>query len=535
MRSKVIKRLSFLKSLIFFSDLENNIYKKMPRIPNRKIAAKKPVICVECIDDCFYIVMWYLLFDVLSQESDFLVQYIPVLYSFPGESTSFKKWVFTKISLNWLTERKLVKLYRQFSHKLAYRQTDFFAVFFHPLEFFTAFKSWRTLQTKEDLLALVFDDISVGDLIYDFYLRFKPSPTVQLDDFYLFIIIWRAKMYVRMSTKYFKKTKPVFYLTSYTTYISHGIPVRVALRLDVPVFSLGSFSEFFKKVTAESWYHTKDTSQYKSIFYQFEAIPNKLQAAETALQKRLSGAVDLATSYMKQSAYAGHDAEVPPLLGKIVIFLHDFFDSPHIYGSLLFPDFWEWICKTIEILQKNNIPFVIKPHPNQPLETLGDILEKLKNIYPSIEFISGKFSNTQLVGAGMSAAVSVYGTVAHEMAYLGVPTITSGENPHGSYEFDYRAKSLSEYEDLLIHHAGLATDKSKMREEALSFYYMHNLYPHHLSDLRAQIIALRKFIDAHSSGPFDSKKSVELGTNMESLKMGFSRPELIQMFNHLIK
>jgi hypothetical protein len=61
-------------------------------------------------------------------------------------------------------------------------------------------------------------------------------------------------------------------------------------------------------------------------------------------------------SYMRSTAY-GKPADEVPMASKtpVVIFLHDFYDSPHIYHDLVFNDFWEWVCFTIETSRSSGI------------------------------------------------------------------------------------------------------------------------------------------------------------------------------------
>jgi hypothetical protein len=75
----------------------------------------------------------------------------------------------------------------------------------------------------------------------------------------------------------------------------------------------------------------------------------------------------------------------------------------------------------------------------------------------------------------MACAVTVYGTVAHEMAYMGVPTIASANHPHISFDFCKTAKSKIEYAELLRNALSLDFDQVEMKRQSLIFYYMHNL------------------------------------------------------------
>jgi hypothetical protein len=157
-----------------------------------------------------------------------------------------------------------------------------------------------------------------------------------------------------------------------------------------------------------------------------------------------------------------------------VVFLHDFYDSPHAYEWMLFHDFWEWVCFTIETLQDRRIPFFLKAHPNQIAASAADFA-RLEQMYLGLRVLPASVSNRQLVEGGISCAVTVYGSIAAEMAYLGVPAINCADNPHISFAFGHTARTRQEYRRLLQGHETLPRHRENMRKEAGAFYYVHNM------------------------------------------------------------
>jgi hypothetical protein len=281
---------------------------------------------------------------------------------------------------------------------------------------------------------------------------------------------------VRLAHRYFGQVRPRWYLTSYSTYLEHGIPARVALSHGVDVWSFGNLNQFGKKLTVTDAYHTADTSRYAETFAALDSQPSLLDAAQVQLAGRLEGRIDAATSYMRRSAYGASDEPLPPgLKGAVVVFLHDFYDSPHVYPDLVFVDFWQWICFTIDTLQAHRTPFFLKPHPNQ-IALSDQALDLLRQRYPDLRWVSSSVTNVQLVDAGIVCGVTVYGTVAHELAYLGVSTIACARHPHHAFDFCRTAHTRIEYVELLRTYATPALSRQDMRRQALAFYYMHNLY-----------------------------------------------------------
>ena len=479
MFKKIKNQLNSALPLLFemktVSDIQQALFEyfKKNNKSDKKQVAK--TVAIQCVEDDYYFSIFGQIALSLNISQPITVDQIVFRSLNANESNSLVSFVWKRFIESPTLRKKWITLYNSFCRQVGFNSTGI-----QPLndmvDLYHSWKVWRNLTTKQSIIDLALHNIYVGDLIYDSYLRFKPSETVDIHNRYLWLIIWQAYRDIRRSQKYFSSVKPKLFLTSYTTYIQHGIPVRVALNNDVRVFSFGNYQQFAKELSNTDWSQTKNTDKYSKAYSVMENKDGKLALADNAMTLRMSGQLDNATAYMKESAYRESNQVVPNVVQAIVIFLHDFYDSPHVYRSMLFPDFWEWICFTIDTLKNADIKFFIKPHPNQ-IKLSDKALDKLKNLYPEANFISPKITNKQLVVAGMSCAVTVYGTVAHEMAYLGVPTIACGDNPHMSFNNICKlANSIEDYERLLLSFENFVVNKQNLRKESLAFYYMHNMY-----------------------------------------------------------
>lgn len=329
----------------------------------------------------------------------------------------------------------------------------------------------RRIQKEGGLSKLEVDGILIGDLVIDTYLRFRPAVTVDVEDPFLGVVLTQALRDLRLAQAWFARSKPVLYLSSYSTYVMHGVAVRVALAHNVPVWVLCSG----KRLSVDDPYHGANGSNYRRNFDALQDSVAALKRAEELLEDRLNGGTDPVTSYMRQSAYVNSCEDVPNVSNSVVIFLHDFFDSPHIYADLVFDDFWQWICYTIRTLTEAGISFFVKPHPNQIVAS-AEVLKQLKTKFPNLSILSTNITNRQLVDAGIRAGVTVYGTVGHELAYLGIPVICCARHPHHEFDFCRTARSVDEYKKMLLEPFIMPLDHDEMRRQALQFYYAHNLY-----------------------------------------------------------
>jgi hypothetical protein len=334
----------------------------------------------------------------------------------------------------------------------------------------------QRIQRQGGLANLCIDGILVGDLVIDSYLRFSPAATVDMADPFLARLLTQTLRDVALAQAWFERARPALYLSSYSTYIEHGVAVRVALARGIPVRVFGNLGTFGKRLNANDPFHSTNGSSYRDIAESLAEPGPALEQARALLECRLDGNIDQGTSYMRQSAYVPSGAQVPAeVRGAVVVFLHDFFDSPHVYADMVFDDFWQWICCTIYTLTEAGIPFFLKPHPNQIAASVT-VLDELRLQFPSLSLLSSRITNRQLVEAGMGAGVTVYGTVGHELAYMGVPVICCARHPHLAFDFCRTAQSVAEYQAMLRQPFELPLSRDRMRHQALQFYYAHNLH-----------------------------------------------------------
>jgi hypothetical protein len=451
-----------------------------------------PLIAVQCLEDPLYFGLFAAVAARMREASGARIELVVVRSISSAIGSGWMQSIARSSWLGWLVSNQWIRAYRGLADGVAYRSQSLLHPFADAVDWVRSWVTWLRERDNPAWAALRIDGVPVGDLIIDSYLRFCPSPHFDSRSRLTRRILWQAYRDVRMARKYFARRRPHMYLTSYSTYVEHGIPARVALLSGIRVFSFGNLTRFGKELTVQDWFHTADTSEYRAAFAALDDRPRRLAEAEQQLRLRLGGAIDAATSYMKVSAYSGGAAAVPDLRDAVVVFLHDFYDSPHVYDQLVFDDFWSWACFTIDTLQAAGIRFVVKPHPNQ-VALSGDATRRLLQKYPHLGVLPTNVRNTQLVEAGMKCGVTVYGTVAHELAFLGVPTIACARHPHHAFEFCRTARSVEQYGQYLREAGQQQLGPDEMREQALAFYYMHNL---HLDTdaawLRTRFIALWK-------------------------------------------
>ncbi|MBK9798401.1 MAG: hypothetical protein IPP56_01275 [Bacteroidetes bacterium] len=338
---------------------------------------------------------------------------------------------------------------------------------------------YSQLKSREDVLKISIDGMLLGDLMYDFYLRIANKPTVSIQDPFLYYVIEQGIHNYYCAKELFETKKIHCVITTYTTYTHHGIIVRHALKRGIEVYAFGNATEFVLKLKSEFPHHCKDYTSYSEQFSLLDNKEQKLAEAKEKFEMRFSGKIDAALYYMRSTGFTELDPNAKKIFkagerNRVVVFLHCFFDSPHIYRNMLFPDFYTWLEFTLsEALKNTEVDFYVKPHPNA-LPGNEEIVAEFKQRFTGIHFLDKTVSNNQLIAEGFTAAITVYGTLAHEYPYRGIPVLCAGDNPHASFDFCYQPKSILEYAKAIQNISQLKV-KASDKEEILKFYYMHNL------------------------------------------------------------
>ena len=336
----------------------------------------------------------------------------------------------------------------------------------------------NTVKTKRDIEHITVNNILIGDLIYDSYLRDFRLPTIDINS-------ENFAKYVRSAVETFFYWEDYFHqydvravLITHSVYIG-AILSRLSIQKDIPVYETHiQFCYYLNKEHPlpykEHLFFPKEFSKLSA-----EVKSSALQEAETRLQKRFSGEKDIDMVWVSSSAY-GKDLYKDTRIiresnrPKVLIFAHCFFDAPHFWGENIFPDFYEWLVFLGEMSEKTDYDWYIKTHPDELPGSVNVINDWLRR-YPKMTLIPSNSSHHQVISEGINAVLTIYGTVGFEYAALGIPVINcSNNNPHIKYDFNLHPKNVEEYTRAILglEHIDLDIDIDKVRE----YYYMKNIY-----------------------------------------------------------
>lgn len=349
---------------------------------------------------------------------------------------------------------------------------------------------FRKIKSRNELLHAAINGFPIGMIIYDTYMRQFGMPTIDLEDQRLHDIARAAARILYASVAFFDRYDVKAVFPDHLVYNFSGILAQLAWERGIPVYCYSFARTFYlyripqKRKEAPSievpYQHTFD--RYPEDFARLDNQASRLDRARLALDAHLSG-------QKKDLIFGGYSAyderegvpKLPPATRpRILVMLHDFCDAPHVYGKFLFPDFTDWIEHLLDRAKDTGFEWLIKPHPNLQDKSRAhlnkandEMVEQIRKRHPWVTILPPEYPNKQVIEDGVKALFTVRGSAGHEFAYLGIPVVNAGPNPHMRYAFNFHPETLEEY-DTFIRNAD-QLDVQGTRSDIEEFYYMRYL------------------------------------------------------------
>ena len=325
-------------------------------------------------------------------------------------------------------------------------------------------------KKKKQVLQINLNDVLVGDLIYDGYLRYYNKPTISLLNFKFLSILSHTIGLKRKIEKIISKYNLILYIAQYSNYVNSGIPCREILKNNIKILAVGNDLNLVKELKKNDFRRAPNHKFYKYRFNKIEDKKEKIDIGLKRLKKRFSGEIDIVG--MKNSSFSNKSNKLDSNI-EGVVFLHDIFDAQHIYdGGFCFNDLYEWTLFNLNLIRKEKLKIGVKPHINQRIESQR-LIEKLKEEFDDIYWIDSKISNLEIF-KNISFGSTVFGTIITELAYFGILPISCGDNPTSSFGFDFQAKTPEEYRSMLINYKSLSNKYNPPTKDQIgAFVYMH--------------------------------------------------------------
>ena len=468
--------INFLNSLfkekynILFLDQKEKefISKRLPITYNKS----GKTLLIQCPEDHFFVSLYSLV--IQNEKNNIKNIYglltIPLIIKF--RHCLFIIPLIIKIVMYYLRKRKWRKIYQSIGINQFIEPPEL-KIIPDLNNLYNSLKIFINLKNKKDISKINYGNIECGDLIYDTSLRYnRKKPTVNIRGLNLFFNIYKCFNYINFFNDFITKTKITKSFITYTVYIYHGVPSRVLVSNNIPVYSSGNYEQMFKLVNKQ---HNSMMANFKPYKKEFDHAYGDAESKEgfKKFSNRFKGIDDNGLiSSMSINPYKTKSKTDFNLKLDGVLFLHDFYDSHRIYGNVIFNDFYEWTIYSLNLIRDFKLNIGIKPHPHQISFESKKTVQKIKNEYSDLKWIDPKLSNNKIFKSGIKFGISHHGTVISELAYWNIIPISCSENPTSSFGFAYEAKSIKEYRSLILNSHNL---KLKNKNEVGEFYFMHYL------------------------------------------------------------
>lgn len=331
----------------------------------------------------------------------------------------------------------------------------------------------KQINSPEDVLRLKFDDIYVGDLLYDTYLRYFDVPTItQINENVIRTLEIGLNIYYTISDLLLKRDVKCL-INTYVAYFQHGLIVRMCLNKGIEVYTIGSINYLVQKLTIDFPWHVIN----HTVFDPEELLDTEIEEKiKSILKNRFSGKPDQAVSYLINQAYSleydGTKLDHFWTINKrnVVIYVHEFQDQPHENRNLCVNDLYQWLKLSLDAMNKiKGTTFFVKIHPSAfPKSKVAT--RELVASYDNRNFVilDEHVKNNYIIERKPDLVATVWGTVGLEMAYFEIPVITLYDNPYINYNFVHNCYDLITYHKIM---AGEISPKINFDKKYIYRYY----------------------------------------------------------------
>jgi len=373
----------------------------------------------------------------------------------------------------------IIKFYRSFGFKyfnLGINLFNFNYFFFFKSIFilFIFLISFKKKKLEWFINNFKVDNILIGDLIYDSYIRSNFRFINPKIDFNFIKIILVTVYKVLDIENYLKKIKAKHLIVSTSGKATNtGIATRIAIFKKIKVIQIFITNNKSYHFIMNNYYTFKNGQSYKLHYIlRNKKFGDIKRISETSLNKFIikrffkkkknnyTGYRDIAFANKNKRFFSRKELlnklkfKIDDVKKIILIAPHAFSDSPHDNGvKMIFNDYYSHLRETLEFLnkiEKNNILWLVRPHPTGPFYGEENIV---KNLVDKISNQNIKLCPSYLNSYNLSIicdnVVTTRGTIAMEFACQGKRSLIAAVAPYSGIGFSLEPKTKEKYFSIL--------------------------------------------------------------------------------------
>lgn len=352
----------------------------------------------------------------------------------------------------------------------------------------------KKIKTKSDIIKIKIEEVLIGDLIYDTYLRIYKLPTVDISDTCFLKFLYNSIIYFYFWDNFFKNNDVKAVVVSQAVYNS-TIPIRIGIKYNS--ICLVANPRFVGRLTKKMPYSYGENLTFKKSFLKLDNNQKKIALNKTSKMLKSSfernpklsdQEINLTSIGYRKKSYVSQNKHKKNWKKnliieknkriKVLICPHALSDAPHTRGLHLYADFYEWLVSILKISQHTNYDWYLKLHPdlNQYWDNTEQIVKNLlKDQYNHVRYLDNRTPHSQIISGGINFVITCAGSVSAEYAYFKIPAINSSScNPHIDFSFSLNPRNILDLKRILLN-----LDKVKMRfkkKELLIYFFMSEIY-----------------------------------------------------------
>ena len=335
-------------------------------------------------------------------------------------------------------------------------------------------------ELRRRVLAIKINDLPVGDLLYDTYLRETRQVTLQAVDDDLRAYTALAINYYALYDRLLADQDVAAVVMGHLVYLRFGLIARLAAARGADIFARYG-GKGMRLQRRRGLADACDVMTRVEPALVDNILANEGEEAvrigEATLTLRMGGQGN-EFEYLNEEGYSPARRRMPapelaksmglnPDRPKALLMLHAFPDANHFSPGLLFDDFYDWYRQTLEIaFDLPHIDWLVKLHPNLVHYTddkaPAALMIEATTRHGHIHAVPEGVHTASL--AGLSGfLITVNGKAGLEFAACSVPVILGGRGFFAGNGFSEEPQDISEYVSMLVRGPDLTLDADQRR------------------------------------------------------------------------
>ena len=367
--------------------------------------------------------------------------------------------------------------------------------------FFKSINLIGKIKKTDDLLNLKYENIDIGKIVYDHYIRFTGIASIDLITPKILYFLSKALLVQNFSKQLFKSNSFKEVVQSEHQFIPSAVVFQNALVNNCDVFtSIAQGNKMSVMIYRGIKIKYKDRHCFskdlfnliyknyrKKILDETEEILRErfhgnirysvIHHIEEDMENKLTAQSNLINNYSKNELCRKFNWDINKPI--VIIFATDLTDGVFKVDWKIFKDFLTGLQETLNIIKEiKNINWLIKPHPNDVKNNVITSTEKevlrLSKIFKNIELFPKNFGNNPLSKI-ISAAVTMGGSVGYEFPSQGIPSIICSGTFYAGHGFNHEASTVDEYKKMLKNADKLTPLSVEQIAKAKTIIYIYSI------------------------------------------------------------